>query len=163
MPYRLQLVEEVIQQHALQHGAVAFLDDISSAPPANAASSVASSQRPPDSPSIAAATAMEEELPELHGPCDRFAAPPEASAEYAHGNHQPDHPDRHDCSAEREQWREEEEEFGQGEVSGPPAEEGEEPVSLDADPCGEAPAAGEPLPPLSLFVWLFSVPVLRRA
>ena len=135
---RLQLVEEVIQQHALQHGAVAFLDDISSGPPSTASPS----QRPPDSPSFAPAAALEDELPELHGPCDRFAAPPDAPAAHTDDSHLPDHSDRQQCIAGRQYWGEAEEECGHGEVSGPPAEEGEEPASLDADPCGDAPVAG---------------------
>jgi hypothetical protein len=89
---------------------------------------------------------MEEELPELHGPCDRFAAPPDAPSNHANSTHQPDHPDRQEGAAGREYWGEADEECEHSEVSGPPAEECDEPASLDADPCGDAPSSGEQNP-----------------
>ncbi len=145
---RFQLIEEAIQQHALQNGAVAFLEDLSGA-----------QRQPEDAPAEAPADVdapadtLEEELAELHGPCDRFSAPP-APAPAAHDDPIHGANQSHDRADDRLStagvygyWGCED---VLEEVSGPPAEEDKEPTSLDAEPCGDAPPAGKPLLSLTL-------------
>lgn len=133
---RFQIVEEAIQQHALQHGAVAFLEDI--------ADSQKHAAVPDTTEAAARAATLEDELPELHGPCDRFAAPPAPTSHLDYEGHMSDVPDPQPGASGRDEkyWSRDEEE-GQGEVPGPPSEEDPEPASLDSEPCGEAPPAGE--------------------
>ena len=154
---RFQLVEEALQQHALQNGAVEFLEDIAGAKrPAESAAddecliAALEDERPQEGE-----RPQEEELVELHGPCDRFAAPPAPV-----DDQMPDRPEQHGAAPGRDgYWYDDGQgdEDGQGEVSGPPAEEDPEPTTLESEPCGEAPPAGR----LSVYTFLANIQILN--